>query len=135
MDLTIPGLIFTGEYVSVPEVEDGKPLPLYQLDGWLETIEGGNIFSPLENKPLREAVKEIYHRLDRETQNALMYSPEGAGAWIERARFWRYVLHEALEPRLAHLAMEYILDWYIHRFTWRPTLHVATAWGEPTIHR
>jgi len=122
----------SGASVTIQAV---KRIPMLETSRWLDTIEGWNIFSPLENKELKAAVKAVYYDLDEENQRALMKCPQGSGAWVERAQFWRELLREALDPKTYHLAMEYILDWYVHRFTRRPTLHVATAWGEPEVHR
>ena len=120
---------------TVLKVSTVKQTPMLTTSRWMETIEGWNIFSPLENKELKAAVKAVYYALDEENQRALMKFPQGPGAWVERAQFWRELLRETLDPEMYHLAMEYILDWYVHRFTRRPTLHIAVAWGEPERHR
>lgn len=122
----------SGASVTIQAV---KRIPMLTTSRWLETIEGWNIFSPLENKELKAAVKAVYYDLDEENQRALMKCPQGPGAWVERAQFWRELLREALDPGMYHLAMEYILDWYVHSFTRRPTLHIAVAWGEPERRR
>ena len=131
----IPGLTFTGTFVSVPEVENGKPMPVYHTSLWLETIEGWNVFAPMGNKELRQAVKEVYNGFDSDVQLALMHTPDRPGGWVDRARFWKSALRAALDLKLYHMAMEYILDWYVHRFTQRPTLHVAAVWGAPEVQR
>lgn len=80
-------------------------VPIMKIDTWCWTLEACLSFK----RDTREAVVEIFRRLDQEAQRRFTFVPQD-GEWVARARFWKEHLQE-LPPDQYHEAMLKILNW------------------------
>lgn len=91
--------------IAEREVVVVEKVPVLRFEMWSWTPEACLSFK----RDTREAVVEIFRRLDQEAQRRFTFVPQD-GEWVARARFWKEHLQE-LPPDQYHEAMLKILNW------------------------
>ena len=83
------------------------PKPAY-----LNTIEGCQTWKL--GRDTDRAVMKVFESLPYEVQRGLEFTPEGPGAWVERAQFWQQQLKPVLPPDMYHSVMAQFTRSYAH---------------------
>ena len=90
-----------------------RQVPLVSLKpAWLNTIEGRLTWKL--GPEINRAMMEVFEGFPHEVQRQLEFTPEGPGAWADRARFWQRKLKPALPPKSYHVVMVLFCHWYAH---------------------
>ncbi len=94
------------------KVEKTREVPYSQCGtGFYDTGEGCAL-SWLD-KEIRYAARMVYNGLSPEERYKLSSPPEN-GEFVERALFWKEMLGPVMSKKECHIAMNRIIEWYIH---------------------
>jgi len=92
------------------EVKTAVRIPVLTLGPrFLDSIEGCLIYN--SDRKLYGAVQSVFNSLPYEAKRKLIFTPSDGG-FVDRARFWKYILRPALSPKQYHKAMLLILNGY-----------------------
>lgn len=92
-------------------LEKKRIIPAIQPGGFYGTVEGC-VLSHLDREIALKA-HEAYKTLPDGVKHQLQFSPEG-GEFKERAKLWRDILSSLMDEKQCHIAMYFIVNWYIH---------------------
>lgn len=108
---------------SAVQIRPMYKVPFVDLKpAWCNTIESGLTWEL--SRDTDRAVMEVFDGLPYEVQRQLEFTPEGPGAWVERARFWQRELRSVLPPKTYHAVMALLANWYAHRLRMRKEAQV-----------
>lgn len=96
-----------GEDIEVKYTAE-KPA-LKSTPSFFDTVEGCKLSN--SDHEISKRVGAAFMELDCNTKRRLAFAPKN-GEFIERARFWQNIIHEALPGKQGHKAMRAILTTY-----------------------
>lgn len=92
------------------QVKPGYTVPMLKTTYWTWTMEA----CLMRGGDAERAVVAVFNALPEPVQHSLTFSPQKAGEWADRARFWQQQLKPALPPEMYHKVMILFISWYAH---------------------
>lgn len=92
-------------------VEQKIQIPVIKSGGFYNTVERCTL-SWLDRE-IKDKAREAFNRLPEEQKHKLQFAPQD-GEFVERVIFWKEMLKPVLTKKQCCIAVNCIIEWYIH---------------------